>query len=314
MRDLLGAFDRWAPAGRRAALARVVVADGPSGHRPGAALAIDEHGEVAGDLDHPAVLDAAVAAAGAVLRGDGRSTTVTDGTVEVVVAPADWAVLVPLAVALRRGRDVALAVQIRGPAVGAAMLVGGHGRLAGSLGHERLDAVASPDVLASLALRRTATFHYGPGGERCGRDVAVFAESFNRPPRLVVLGTSGTTGALVRVASAAGFRVTVWDPRPGFATAARYPEAVSVVAAPAGSDGLRALGQLGPRDAVCAMGRDGAAVAAGLGTRAGYLVVLDAAPAPASPEATAVALCADLVAHCGGSGPPPPPPSFQPIR
>lgn len=255
-------------------------------------------------------------------------------------APILVVVLVALADALRRGRDVVLAVQVQGPAVGAAMLVGGHGRLAGSLGDERLDTIASPDALGALALRRTTTHHYGLNGQRRGGDVAVFVESFNRPARLVILGASGLTAALVRVASAAGFRVSVCDPRPDFATGERYPEAAAVVSLPLDVY-LCSLVQLGPADAVCVMTGDPAqelaALVAALVTRVGYvgafgnggasasrdaalrragvgseeLTRISGSPTPRrAPGETAVAICADIVAR-RQVRPAPPLPSFR---
>ncbi|MGH9180278.1 MAG: XdhC family protein, partial [Acidimicrobiales bacterium] len=174
MRDLLDAFEGWRAGGRRAALARLVDVSGQFPGRVGAALAVSEDGEVAGSLDHPGIEDAVVEAAGdllaqavgapaasRILMWDGRA---------VLLGRADWSVLAPLVDAVRGGRDVALAVQTGGPGTGAALLVGGHGRLAGSLGHDRLDAVASADALGALALGRTTTHHYGPHGERHGRE------------------------------------------------------------------------------------------------------------------------------------------------
>lgn len=341
MRDLVDTVERWAAAGRRAALARVVGREGRASPPWGTALAVDETGEVAGSLDVPGGEAAALLAGAALLDGRGSPAVVAAGGFDILLAPADWSVLVPLAGALRAGLDVALAAVVRGPSTGAVMLVGGHGRLAGSLGDDRLDAAAGPDALGALALRRTTTHRYGRHGERRGDDVAVYVESFNRPPRLLVLGASGLTAALVRVGSAAGFRVIVADARPAFATAARYPAAHTVVCAPL-DEHLRAQVQIGARDAACVVtgdpGEEVAALVAALGTRAGFVGALAPAPAAggrrralraagvsedalarvfeppdaaAGPHEVALAACAEIAARRGGPGPPPPPPSFR---
>ena len=54
------------------------------------------------------------------------------------------------------------------------------------------------------------------------------------PPRLLVFGAGDDAQPLVRLANEIGWRVTVSDPRPRFATPERFPSADSVLAAPAG--------------------------------------------------------------------------------
>ena len=57
----------------------------------------------------------------------------------------------------------------------------------------------------------------------------MFIESFAPPPRMVIFGAVDFTAALVRIAKVLGYRVTVCDARPAFATAARFPQADEVV-------------------------------------------------------------------------------------
>ena len=56
----------------------------------------------------------------------------------------------------------------------------------------------------------------------------VFLRPHIRPPRLIVVGAVHIAQALVPMATIAGFRVTVLDPRDGFATAERFPGATLV--------------------------------------------------------------------------------------
>ncbi len=60
-------------------------------------------------------------------------------------------------------------------------------------------------------------------------DGAVFLRPYIRPPRLIIIGAVHIAQALVPMATMAGFRVTVLDPREGFATAERFPGAELVM-------------------------------------------------------------------------------------
>jgi len=104
-------------------------------------------------------------------------------------------------------------------------------RTAGSLGLERLDAAATDDVRGMLASGRTGTIHYGHDGERRGDDLTLFVASYAPPPRMIVFGAIDFAAAVARVGSFLGYRVTVCDARPVFATRRRFPDADEVVVA-----------------------------------------------------------------------------------
>jgi xanthine dehydrogenase accessory factor len=71
----------------------------------------------------------------------------------------------------------------------------------------------------------------GPGGtgDPCGPPVTLLVESSAPPPRMLVFGAIDFASALARTGSFLGYRVTVCDARPVFATAARFPDADEVV-------------------------------------------------------------------------------------
>ena len=50
MREVLTDIDRWKAEGQRVAIARVVDVEGSGPRDPGAAMAVSEHGEVAGSV------------------------------------------------------------------------------------------------------------------------------------------------------------------------------------------------------------------------------------------------------------------------
>src|SRR5262245_22738118 len=69
MREILDTVDGWRRGGRRVALARVVAVEGSGPRDPGAAMAVNDAGEVAGSVSGGCVEGAVVQAALEVLDG-----------------------------------------------------------------------------------------------------------------------------------------------------------------------------------------------------------------------------------------------------
>lgn len=99
----------------------------------------------------------------------------------------------------------------------------------GGLGDDELDRVVERDATGLLAQGLSELRHYGEHGEARPGRVGVFVESFAPRPRLVLFGAVDFTRALVQVGGVLGYRTTVCDPRPPFATVERFPEADEVV-------------------------------------------------------------------------------------
>jgi xanthine dehydrogenase accessory factor len=99
----------------------------------------------------------------------------------------------------------------------------------GSLGSGRADDAVADDVRGALASGHTETLTYGPDGQRRGEGMRVFVSVFAPPPRMLVFGAIDFAAAVARIGSFLGYRVTVCDARPVFATTARFPEAAEVV-------------------------------------------------------------------------------------
>jgi xanthine dehydrogenase accessory factor len=184
-----------------------------------------------------------------------------------------------LAAAIRTEQPAALAEIVEGPEdlLGRKLLVrpGPPIEVLGTLGDPDLDRVVTRDVEGELAAGLTATRHYGRHGEARARDVSVFIESFAPPPRMIIFGAVDFTAALAKVAKVLGYRVTVCDARPVFATRARFPMADEVVVSWPDKHLAEVGAQLGPRDAVCVLTHDPKfdvpAVVAALATKVGYL-------------------------------------------
>lgn len=247
-----------------------------------------------------------------------------------------------LAAALRAEEPVALAEVVEGPEAlfGAKLVVrpGGDPVALGTLGDPDLDRVVTRDALGELAAGLSVTRHYGRHGEARARDVGVFIESFAPPPRMVIFGAVDFTAALARVAKVLGYHVTVCDARPVFATRARFPMADEVVVAWPDRHLAEVGPLLGPRDAVCVLTHDPKfdvpAITAALRTSVGYLGAMGSrrttleregrlreagvddrglarvmAPigldvGARTPEETAVAICAEIIASRTGRAAP----------
>jgi len=102
-------------------------------------------------------------------------------------------------------------------------------RVSGTLGSARLDDAAIDDARGLLAAGRTDTLHYGPDGERRGTGLTLFVASYAPPARMIVFGAIDFAAAVARIGSYLGYRVTVCDARPVFATSKRFPGAEEVV-------------------------------------------------------------------------------------
>jgi xanthine dehydrogenase accessory factor len=79
VRELFADLDRWRAQGRRVALARVVDVEGSGPRLPGAAMAVNEDGEVAGSVSGGCVEGAVVVEAQRILAGLAEPRIVTFG-------------------------------------------------------------------------------------------------------------------------------------------------------------------------------------------------------------------------------------------
>ena len=79
MRELLDDLDRWRAAGKRCVLGRVVGIEGSGPRDPGAAMAVNEEGEIVGSVSGGCVEGAVVAVALEMLRANSDAKVVTFG-------------------------------------------------------------------------------------------------------------------------------------------------------------------------------------------------------------------------------------------
>ncbi|WP_439662960.1 XdhC family protein [Lentzea sp. HUAS TT2] len=132
---------------------------------------------------------------------------------------------------VRAEEPVAVATVIEHPdGIGRRMVIWPD-RRDGSLGSARIDDAVTDDARGMLASGRTGVLQYGPDGQRRGEGMSVFVNSFEPPPRMLVFGAIDFAAAMARLGAFLGYRVTVCDARPVFATRSRFPEADEVVVA-----------------------------------------------------------------------------------
>ncbi|MEV0319258.1 XdhC/CoxI family protein [Streptomyces sp. NPDC050658] len=251
MLDIAEELNRWVEQGRDFAVATVVAVGGSAPRQPGAALAVDSDGTAIGSVSGGCVEGAVYELCRQALE-DGESVVerfgysdedafavglTCGGIIDILVTPvrADSAarpVLAASVAAAASGGAAAVARVTSGPAdlMGRALLVRTEGAYEGGLGgHPELDRTAADEARAMLDAGRTGTVEIGEDGSRCGQPITLLVESSVPPPRMIVFGAIDFASALVSMGKFLGYRVTVCDARPVFATKTRFPDADEIV-------------------------------------------------------------------------------------
>ncbi|MER5910869.1 XdhC/CoxI family protein [Streptomyces sp. NPDC001982] len=246
MREMLPALERWYAAGAPFGLATVVAVSRSAPRGPGAAMAVGPDDEVLGSVSGGCVEGAVFELAQEVVAsGEARLETfgysdedafavglTCGGEITLLVRPVtpeSDPTFSEVAASVAAGEPVTVATVVDGPAPRGATLAVWPGAVSGTLGTTGLDAAVTADARGELALGATGLRHYGPRGERREDDVTVFLHSFAPPPRMLVFGAIDYAAAVARIGNFLGYRVTVCDARPVFATPKRFPAGVEVV-------------------------------------------------------------------------------------
>lgn len=128
-------------------------------------------------------------------------------------------------------RPVAIATVIAhdDPALRGGRLIIRPDGVTGSLGTAHVDTAVIDDARGLLAVGRSDVLTYGLDGQRLDEGMEVFISSYAPRPRMLVFGAIDFAAALAREGSFLGYRVTVCDARPVFATSRRFPSADEVI-------------------------------------------------------------------------------------
>ncbi len=219
MRDILPTLARWRSNGHRVAIATVVEVRGSAPRDPGASLALNDRGEIAGSVTGGCVEPSVILEAQEVLDGGGarvREYGIADdeafevglscgGTVGILIADLDLSLVPALDEAVRADRPAAVTMTATGAA----------------LGTQRLHEGAEGSVAQLLARGENALVDID--GE------TMFVHSLAPRPAMIVFGAIDHAAALARVGKLLGYRVTVCDARAAFVTRERFPEADELV-------------------------------------------------------------------------------------
>jgi len=272
LRDILDQITKWWDSGETFGLATVVNTFRSAPRDPGAALAVSGGGEVVGSVSGGCVEGAVYELAQEVCQSGQpvlQTYGISDdtafdvgltcgGIIELFVEPVSrerFPGLGEVAAAIRDEVPVAVATVIAGPGTLGARRIIRADTAAGTLGAgDRLDEAVDDDVRGMLAQGLTGVRHYGEHGERRLDDLSVFVQSFAPPPRMLVFGAIDFAAAVARAGKFLGYRVTVCDARPIFATHARFPDADEVVVD--WPHRYLAKTQIDPRTVICVLTHD----------------------------------------------------------
>jgi xanthine dehydrogenase accessory factor len=258
VRDVLPELMRWWRAGESVGVGTVVATFRSAPRPAGASMLVGPGGEAVGSVSGGCVEGAVyelgqevVASGTPVLQRYGVSDDdayavglTCGGILDVFVESVSQQTFPELGAVsddIEAGRPVAVATVIDHPDpawVGRRLVVRPEGAVgddgdermpSGSLGSPRADAAVTDDARGLLAAGRTETLTYGPDGERRGEGLRVFVAAYAPRPRMLVFGAIDFAAAVAHVGAFLGYRVTVCDARPVFATASRFPAADEVV-------------------------------------------------------------------------------------
>ncbi|MGW0822820.1 XdhC family protein [Streptomyces sp. NPDC002845] len=250
MLNIADTLHTWCREDRPFALATVVQVSGSAPLPVGTALAVDADGTVVGSVSGGCVEASVYELCRQVLEtgdpparawfgysdDDAFAVGLTcGGELEVLVQRVEPAARPHLTAALGQavaGRPVAVAQIVDGPEdlLGRTLSVLGDGRAYdGTLGREREDRAVLAQVRALLRAGRTALVEVGGDADTCPEQLSVVVHTHASRPRMLIFGAVDFAGALSEAGRFLGYRVTVCDARPVFATAARFPHADKIV-------------------------------------------------------------------------------------
>jgi xanthine dehydrogenase accessory factor len=258
MRDLLPTLNEWSENDPLVAIATVVGTSGSTPRPMGARLLVSRDGRMAGSVSGGCLESAVVLEAQATIAGDAPPRLLHYGIsdemgwavglscggevdifVETLEGDGSDPVIEEVRRAIETSRPVALLTALDGDTAGHRAAATADGGLVGSLGGA---ATVAEAVASGL-----------PGVEEIA-GMRVFIDPIVPSPQLVVIGAVHIAVALTTMGRAAGFTVSVVDPRTAFNNAERIPDADRLVTA--WPDEALPGFDLGPRDAAVCLAHD----------------------------------------------------------
>ena len=246
--------------GERFALATVTAVSGSAPRDPGASMIVDPDGRVTGSVSGGCVEGAVYELCERVLDGSGvehgrfgiddESAFAVGlscgGEIDVFVQPAGPGLLDPVPFGrVLDGESSGVATLVAGPAalLGRVVVPGRSDAGARDTGASGSMPALDDGELAAAGVRGISAARIDAELDRSvrsgrsglvrleceGDELVFFCESRLTPPRMVIFGAVAFAEALSSAAALLGYRVSVCDHRPTFATAERFPAAHEVV-------------------------------------------------------------------------------------
>ncbi|GGS99486.1 XdhC family protein [Streptomyces violaceus] len=251
MLNIADTLHLWCREARPFALATVVDVHGSAPLPTGTSVAVDQDGNAVGSISGGCVEGAVYELCRQVLQEDAGPRRARfgysdddafavgltcGGELDVLVqrvAPTAQPHLAVVCDEVRQGRPVAVAQVVDGPdhLLGATLgVLGEGGGTHGSVdGDGPVDRALAGRAGALLRAGRTARADIGGEHDGCPERLSALVHVHASRPRLLVFGAVDFAAALSQAGRFLGYRVTVCDARPVFATTARFPHADEVV-------------------------------------------------------------------------------------
>ncbi|MCW2541088.1 MAG: xdhC [Frankiales bacterium] len=247
MRDVLEQLVDWWQAGETVAMGTVVGTWSSAPRQPGASMLVGRDGTAVGSVSGGCVEGAVYELGTAVIESgvpvlqrygvsddDAFAVGLTcGGIIDIFVERINresFPELGEIAEDIAAGRPVAVATVVdAGDDLRGRRMIIRADSTSGSLGNDRLNDAVRDDSRGYLSQGRTGVIRYGHDGERRVDEIGIFVASYAPRPRMIVFGAIDFAAAVARMGSFLGYRVTVCDARPVFATRKRFPDADEVI-------------------------------------------------------------------------------------
>ncbi|MHA5053215.1 XdhC family protein [Streptomyces sp. SD15] len=251
MLNIADTLHTWCRESRPFALATVVQVSGSAPLPVGTALAVSADGDAVGSISGGCVEGAVYELCQQVLKSDEPPTRARfgysdddafavgltcGGELDVLVqriAPTGSPHLTAALDEVTSGRPAAVAQIIDGPEelLGRTLCVTGDGSTHDAImDGEDWEREVAAQARALLRAGRTGRVEVGGDAATCPEKLSVLVHTHASRPRMLIFGAVDFAGALSEIGRFLGYRVTVCDARPVFATPARFPHADDIVA------------------------------------------------------------------------------------
>jgi xanthine dehydrogenase accessory factor len=250
MLNIADTLHRWCQEARPFALATIVEVSGSAPLPVGTSVAVDADGNAVGSISGGCVEGAVHDMCLQALESEGSPQRVRfgysdddafavgltcGGELDILIQRVDPVAQPHLLLALEEALHewpVAVAQVIDGPAelLGRTLCVFGDDSTSyGSLDGGPVDRALTAQAGALLRAGRTTRAEVGGDADTCPQRLSVLVHVAAPPPRMLIFGAVDFAAALAQAGSFLGYRVTVCDARPVFATRERFPYADDIV-------------------------------------------------------------------------------------